>query len=53
MLEHYGGPPAPSTVLMSKSTLPEGSRQRLMVAYGLGDVYKRQGHAFELDDLVG
>jgi len=33
---HYGGPSAP-LCLMSTSTLPGGSRRRLMVAYGLGD----------------
>ena len=37
MLNHYDGPPAPSPGLMNKTTVPGGSRQRLMLAYGMGD----------------
>ncbi len=37
MPKHYGGPRAPCSGLTSSTARPEGSRRRLMLAYGLGD----------------
>ncbi len=37
MPNHYDGPRAPCSGLTSSTARPEGSRRRLMLAYGLGD----------------